>query len=84
MVELFGVSPYAARLGIGVCWIGLNDLGREGTYIWNDGTAVSYTDWNSREPSANEGEDCVRLVSGGWSDLICSNEFRCICELYLN
>ena len=39
------------------CWIGINDIDNEGTFIWADGTEVTYTGWNSGEPNNIGNED---------------------------
>ena len=41
------------------CWIGLNDIGTDGTQVWSDGTEVDFTDWIRGEPNgyANGGNE---------------------------
>ena len=36
----------------GNCWIGLNDADEEGTFVWTDGSALDYENWNAGEPNA--------------------------------
>ena len=43
-------------------WIGLNDVTTEGTFVWSDGSPVSYTNWALGEPSFN---DYVYVSSDG-------------------
>jgi len=45
------------------CWIGMNDISVEGTYVNSDGTATDYFSWGTGEPSGNAipTEDCVSL-----------------------
>ena len=31
-------------------WIGLNDLGKRGTFMWEDGKALSYINWAEGRP----------------------------------
>ena len=51
-------------------WIGLSDELTEGTFLWADGEAVSYTNWNSGEPNNSSNEDYAEIsTGGGWNDL---------------
>lgn len=46
-------------------WIGLNDKGQEGVYVWNDGTQEGIIEWNSGEPNDTNGQkDCVFIHVG--------------------
>ena len=48
-------------------WIGLNDIAREGTWVWSDGTPVDYSAWStittpfSRNGEPNGDGDCAQL-----------------------
>jgi len=45
----------------GAAWIGLNDLEKEGTFVWPDGSQTSYQPWAFNQPdnlTGPEGEDC--------------------------
>ncbi len=66
----------------GKWWIGLNDRSVEGTYAWSGGTAVSYTNWSSAEPSGHGPSDCanVKMSNGSWSDHSCSSSLKYVCE----
>ncbi len=55
-------------------WIGFNDAAVEGTFVWADGTPVSYTNWDPGEPNnALTGEDYTNMrrdnLTGNWNDL---------------
>ena len=52
-------------------WLGLTDTRREGTFKWNDGSALTYTNWNHNEPNDyGSGEDYVEMLPNGkWNDL---------------
>ena len=58
-------------------WIGLNDLGTEGTFEWVSGDPVTYTNWAANQPqSGHEDEDVVGIAvshydvpSGKWHDI---------------
>lgn len=47
----------------GSYWIGLSDRVVENYFVWDDGTPVMYTNWNSKEPNnwRNLNEDCVSV-----------------------
>ena len=69
----------------GKWWVGLTDAASEGTWVWSNGDAVSYTNWASGEPNDSGGnEDCTQLgryyPSKTWNDEPCSSTFRFICE----
>ena len=63
--------------------IGLNDTSTEGQYVWEDGTAYKYKNWNGGEPNNSGNEDAVEInpSTGKWND-INVNSARCyVCEL---
>lgn len=54
-------------------WIGLNDLGAQGTWVWAYGLS-DYTNWNPGEPSGGD-EQCVVtnwIAPGKWNDMVCN------------
>ena len=65
-------------------WIGLNDRATEGTFLWADGTPVTFTSWVLEEPNDfGGGEDCTAMrehTDTGWGDLPCEVERPYICE----
>ena len=66
-------------------WIGLNDIAVEGTFVWDDGTPLGYTNWHPGEPNnlGSLGEDCTQFNRWGdqtWNDEPCSRSFKFICE----
>lgn len=62
-------------------WLGANDRASEGTWKWQDGTRVSYSNWHPGEGPSHSGflfqsgyEDCaiMKLDDGGrWHDYDC-------------
>ncbi len=53
--------------------IGLNDITTEGTFVWYDQNAVTFTNWQNGEPNNQGNEDCVQLRpnNGLWNDIPC-------------
>ena len=68
----FAAVPSGAR-----AYIGLNDRDSEGSFVWANGNAVSYTNWGPSEPNSFSGtdEDCagfhIYYSSGEWNDFPC-------------
>ena len=60
--------------GSSALWIGLNDIDSEGTFVWSDGSPVTYTNWVPGEPNdyfgfGVMGEDCTLMTaSGSWNE----------------
>lgn len=55
----YGVVPFAYP-----CWIGLNDAASEGTFVWDSGEPVSFTNFCAGEPNNYLGnEDHVEMFS---------------------
>jgi hypothetical protein len=68
-------------------WTGFNDRATEGTWVWESGESVTYTNWQSGEPNDGGGnEDCGQLnrfhPTQTWNDEPCASSFRYICEAY--
>ena len=64
-------------------WIGLNDVSSEGTFLWPDGTHVTYTKWSSKpRDNQNNYQDCVRMIAdkGAWDDTGCAKQLPFVCE----
>ena len=66
-------------------WLGLNDLAKEGTFVWDSsGKTPSFTDWKSGEPNNKGDEDCVNLFIhdfAKWNDASCHSKYRFVCQL---
>jgi hypothetical protein len=43
--------------GVDEYWIGLSDAANEGAFAWDNGEALTYTDWGPGEPNNDGGED---------------------------
>jgi hypothetical protein len=77
------VANQASALKMGEYWIGFNDQGLEGTFVWTDGTPSDFTNWNGGEPNDyGSGEDCAEATPGGsWNDLDCNAGLQYVCKL---
>jgi hypothetical protein len=68
---------------VGKWWIGLTDQAVEGTWVWSNGDAVTYTNWHAGEPNGGTSESCTQLGRFGdytWNDEPCSSAFYFVCE----
>ena len=44
-------------------WIGLNDMNKQGGYVWSDESPVAFVYWKDGEPNhAQSTEDCTMIV----------------------
>ncbi|AGC77004.1 putative secreted protein (Por secretion system target) [Nonlabens dokdonensis] len=79
----FIVSSLASN-GLGDALLGFSDVAAEGTFIWQDGSPVTYTNWNSGEPNNfGSGEDYVHIFgsNGLWNDTSSTASYRYIVEI---
>ncbi|MSP53986.1 MAG: hypothetical protein EXR69_00015 [Myxococcales bacterium] len=84
--ENFGVSTtaYYSYFG-GASWIGLNDRDSEGTWVWVDGSPLTYSAWYSGEPNDSGGEDNIGTNFGAvgyWNDYGDASTLPFTCELF--
>ena len=66
------------------CWIGLNKLEIEGTWVWADGSNSTYRNWAPNEPNDPGGyQDCGLIGSSRkMEDTYCSRICYCyFCSL---
>ena len=70
-----------AHLGGVTVWHGYNDIASEDVWVWENGSASGYTNWNAGEPNNSGNEDCAQMYpSGLWNDDPCDNTFAYVCE----
>ncbi|XP_004697726.1 collectin-10 [Echinops telfairi] len=77
------IADYVAKSGFFRVFIGVNDLEREGQYVFTDHTPLqNYSNWKEGEPSDPYGhEDCVEMLSSGrWNDTECHLTMYFVCE----
>uniref|UniRef100_A0A8C8RNB2 Macrophage mannose receptor 1 n=1 Tax=Pelusios castaneus TaxID=367368 RepID=A0A8C8RNB2_9SAUR len=78
-------------------WIGLNDINREYSFFWTDGSGVSYNNWANGAPASGhrysyydgddyQEKDCVIMTKeeGKWRDEDCENDKSYICQMNSN
>ena len=60
----------ATFVGNNQFFIGFTDAASEGTFVWSNGQAVTYTNWNVGEPNNAGNEDVTEMLSNGtWNDI---------------
>jgi hypothetical protein len=70
-------ATITALIGTATAFLGATDEVTEGTYLWPDGSGLSFTAWRAGEPNNGNGayeEDCLVAVgasAGGWDDRPC-------------
>ncbi|WP_289024613.1 HYR domain-containing protein, partial [uncultured Salegentibacter sp.] len=64
------VNSSLSTSGLGTVMIGFTDIASEGNFVWRNGEAVSYTNWNTNEPNNSNNEDYTELIisNGKWND----------------
>ena len=68
--QAFVQSNFAFLLQSSPAWIGLTDRAAEGTFVWADGTPLSFSNWSPGEPNNAGDEDAVDIrMNGQWNDL---------------
>ncbi|XP_048214860.1 collectin-10 [Perognathus longimembris pacificus] len=77
------IADYVSKSGFFRVFIGVNDLEREGQFVFTDNTPLqNYSNWKEGEPSDPYGqEDCVEMLSSGrWNDTGCHLPMYFVCE----
>ncbi|XP_075411789.1 collectin-11 [Tenrec ecaudatus] len=77
------LATYITQAGLARVFVGINDLEKEGTFVYSDRSPMqTFSKWRNGEPNnAYDEEDCVEMVaSGGWNDVACHITMYFICE----
>lgn len=87
LAENNAVWNAAVAAGVtGGLWIGYSDQVTEGTWLWQDGSTGTFTNWNTNEPSnstcfgSNAGEDAavIQMSNGRWNDVYTGPQGVCL------
>ncbi len=71
-----------SKLTGGSVMIGLTDRAIEGQFVWENGDAVTYTNWGGGEPNNSGNEDYAELYFGGaWNDMTAVSTRQYILEV---
>ena len=69
-------------------WIGASDERDEGTWLWSDGSPLTYNFWANDgygwydEPNGGTWENCAATTPDGWYDISCDSELLdVICQV---
>uniref|UniRef100_A0A8C3EI87 Uncharacterized protein n=1 Tax=Corvus moneduloides TaxID=1196302 RepID=A0A8C3EI87_CORMO len=72
-------------------WIGMNDINQESTFLWTDGSTVSYTNWVHGAPEKKQSyfdfyeyetlTDDALESDGKWRDDSCDNKRGYVCQM---
>merc|ERR1712115_274729 len=69
-------------------WIGINDHMEEGRYVYTKSDEpILFENWFENQPTNSTSQNCIGQNTANtakWNDITCTNEFRFICEKYLN
>ena len=95
--SLSGLGTASDGGGSKYVWLGGNDAGSEGNWVWVNGEAFSYTNWGRAEPDNYFNQDGLAMglenwpegrsgssafgLAGEWNDIDRSNELTFIVEL---
>ena len=73
-----------SKMGHYTFWLGASDSASEGTWVWYDGSPVSWTYWNSGQPEQRTSSwDCMAWVGSWrrWRDLGCNYDRYSVCSV---
>lgn len=63
-------------------WLGATDVATEGSFVWVNGTAVTFSAFAAGEPNGGTAENCVQMTpTGYWNDLACNATRAFVCEI---
>ena len=77
------MKPSFPQIGHHTFWLGGSDSASEGSWVWQDGSPLSWTYWAGGQPSGSSNFDCLAWEGGwrSWRDLKCSYDRYFLCEV---
>ena len=83
----FLVQNVVAKFGHVNTWIGLEDVYRNGSFSWVDGSKLDYNNFDEGKPDNPTLETCAHLwnqwkgdIPLTWNDIFCLQSFHFICQ----
>jgi len=70
--------------GVGDVWLGASDEATEDTWVWTDGSNVTYSDWRGDEPNSGTSKNCLFGESDyiwKWHDGTCTGNAYAVCKI---
>ncbi len=62
-------------------WLGATDSAEELLFRWDDGYALTWSNWELHQPYSGNSKDClIRKYSGKWDDADCGATYPFYCE----
>ncbi|KAK0417824.1 hypothetical protein QR680_013230 [Steinernema hermaphroditum] len=81
-VESEAENEFVRSLHHRFAWIGINDIQKEGEYVWVDGSSTPFRRWKPGQPdNLDHNENCVEQDElGTWNDRFCFLARYYVCE----
>jgi len=70
--------------GVNYVWLGASDIATEDTWVWTDGSPVTYTDWRPGQPGTSTSYNCLGVYRGHnwqWYDGTCTDTDYAMCKI---
>ena len=87
-IEQTAVDTLLRNQQYSMYWIGASDERDEGTWLWSDGSPLTYNFWANDgygwydEPNGGTWENCAATTPDGWYDISCDSELLdVICQV---
>ena len=78
------IYEYFKLYGSFTAYIGLNDIAKEGSFTFIDGSNSAFRNWSPSEPNGNGNENCVVMsyasLGSYWIDVPCYFTVKALCK----